>query len=91
MLIDGIIIPVMAIVTLMGVSMMGFPGELGAVATVLSIFILEPFLVTTTGGTIGHHLIGIKVVNSQTMSTLGIIRATLRFVVKTFVGLISLI
>ena len=46
---------------------------------------------TTTGGTIGHHLIGIKVVNSKTMSALGIIRATLRFVTKTVLGLFSLV
>jgi len=91
LLIDGIIIPVIAISTLVGVSKMGFNGEYGAVAAILSIFLLEPFMVTTTGGTIGHHLLGIKVVNSKTMSTIGIFRATLRFITKTALGIFSLV
>jgi len=90
-LIDGVIIPVMAIATLMGMSQMGFRGEFAAGAAVLSIFLLEPLLVTITGGTVGHHLLGIKVVNSKTMLALGIIRATLRFIVKTVLGLFSLV
>ena len=90
-LIDGVIIPVIAIAALMSVSKMGLDGKYVAATVILSIFLLEPFLVTTTGGTIGHHLIGIKVVNSKTMSALGIIRATLRFVTKTVLGLFSLV
>jgi len=90
-LIDGVIIPVIAIATLVGVSKMGLDGEYAAAAAILSVFLLEPFLVTTTGGTIGHHLLGIKVVNSKTLSALGIVRATLRFITKTALGLFSLV
>ncbi|NQY26949.1 MAG: RDD family protein [Piscirickettsiaceae bacterium] len=90
-LIDGVIIPITAIATLMGVSKMGFNGQYAAAAAILSVFLLEPFLVTTTGGTIGHHMRGIKVVNSKTKAALGIVRATLRFITKTILGLFSLV
>ena len=81
----------MSIATLMGASKMGLNGEYIAAVVILGIFLLEPFLVATTGGTIGHHLRGIKVVNSKTMSAPGIVRATLRFIAKTLFGLFSLV
>jgi uncharacterized RDD family membrane protein YckC len=90
-LIDGVIIPVLAIFVVMVVGSDGYAGSYAAFAAVLAVFLLEPFLVTATGGTIGHHLRGIRVLDSKTMSGLGILRATLRFIVKTIFGIFSLI
>ncbi len=90
-LIDGVIMPVAAIAIMTGVGRMGYDGVFAASAAILTVFVLEPFLVTITGGTIGHHLLGIRVINSQTMLSLGIFRSTLRLLVKTTFGLFSLI
>ncbi len=76
---------------MMVVARMGYGGVYAGSAATLTVFLLEPILVTTTGGTIGHHLLGIRVIDSSTTSALGIFRATLRFIVKTTLGIFSLI
>jgi hypothetical protein len=57
----------------------------------LTFFILEPFLVSVSGGTIGHHVRGLWVVDSRSGGRIGIVRACLRFLFKILLGVPSLI
>ncbi len=57
----------------------------------LPIFILEPALVSVTGGTIGHHLIKLKVQNVNNSRNINILLASFRFILKSVLGTISLI
>lgn len=61
------------------------------VVVLLPIFILEPGLVSLTGGTIGHHLIKLRVQNAHSNKNINIIFATIRFIIKTALGWMSLI
>ncbi len=67
------------------------PRWIVVIVILLPIFILEPVLVSLTGGTIGHHLIKIKVQNVHNNRNINIILATLRFIIKSALGWVSLI
>ncbi|MGQ2966537.1 RDD family protein [Methylophilus sp.] len=56
---------------------------------VLPILILDPVLVTVTGGSIGHHVMGIRVTRMDGVSRINIVAATARFIVKTLFGWFS--
>ncbi|MEM9331021.1 MAG: RDD family protein [Pseudomonadota bacterium] len=59
---------------------------------VLLIFIaLEPGLVSLTGGTVGHHLLGIRVQNKSNHRNLNVVFAIIRFVLKSTLGLFSFV
>lgn len=51
----------------------------------------EPLLVTATGGTVGHHLCNIRVVDDRTGGNIGFVRAVLRTVIKAFLGWYSFV
>ncbi|MFM2399344.1 MAG: hypothetical protein RL341_1501 [Pseudomonadota bacterium] len=53
------------------------------------IFILDPVLTSFTGGTIGHHLRGVRVAKLDGVTRINIFAATLRFVVKIVLGWLS--
>jgi hypothetical protein len=53
------------------------------------IFILEPGLVAVTGGTVGHHLQGIRITRIDGQGNINIFAATIRFVVKLALGWLS--
>jgi len=52
---------------------------------------LEPFMVSFTGGSLGHHLAGIKVVDELTQQPIKLIRSYFRFLVKLAFGIYSLL
>lgn len=92
MLVDSVavgaclLIPVYFIVT--------FDVENGAIKSFLLFFpvlTLEPFMVSITGGSLGHHLAGIKVVDEQTQKPITLIRSYFRFLVKIAFGIYSLL
>ena len=58
--------------------------------TLLPIFLFEPVLVTLTGGSPGHHLFRIKIRNIAEDRKLSILKSIIRFIVKAFLGFISL-
>ena len=89
--IDGVIVPVAAISVLIFISSFDIPNIYSAISAALIIFILEPLLVSTTGGTLGHHIIGVQVKNINTGKNINIFFATIRFVSKIFLGIFSLI
>ena len=55
------------------------------------IILLEPGLVTLTGGTIGHHLMKIRVRKANTEANINILAASVRFFIKVFLGWASLV
>jgi uncharacterized RDD family membrane protein YckC len=51
----------------------------------------EPILVSLTGGTVGHYLCNLRVVDDQSHSNVGFLKAVARLVIKTVLGLVSFI
>jgi uncharacterized RDD family membrane protein YckC len=55
------------------------------------IFCYEPVLVSTTGQTVGHKINRFRIINNKTTKRLNLLRASIRFLLKTTLGLCSLI
>lgn len=58
---------------------------------VVSLSFFEPVLVSYTGGTIGHHLLKLKVQDVSNTKNINIFLAFIRFILKILLGIISLI
>jgi uncharacterized RDD family membrane protein YckC len=56
-----------------------------------ALLVLEPGLVAWTGGTIGHHLTGLRIRDAITNRNIGFIRATLRALSRVLLGSVSLV
>ncbi|WP_150049441.1 RDD family protein [Methylomonas rhizoryzae] len=86
--IDGIVLPVLAVTSIYLLAVAGIEsGRLKAAAAVLVILALEPFAVAFTGGSVAHHLVGIRVRRVSSNSNIGIGAASIRFLVKSITGL----
>jgi uncharacterized RDD family membrane protein YckC len=59
------------------------------VAVVVILVLYEPVLVSRTGGTIGHHLTNLRVVDDATGGNVSFLKAAARVVVKGVLGLYS--
>ena len=57
----------------------------------LPILALEPGMVSSTGGTIGHHLIGLRIRDATRDVKIGFFRALLRFIIRGLLGVVSLV
>jgi uncharacterized RDD family membrane protein YckC len=91
-LIDSVLVPVAVFGTLILGDALGVSQPYGKALLLLGpIFILEPGLVAFTGGTVGHHLQGIRVTRTDGSSNINILAATVRFVVKLLLGWLSFI
>jgi uncharacterized RDD family membrane protein YckC len=89
-MIDGIIIPIAAIGVLVLIDSFGVEsGVVKAICAALIILLLEPLAVVFTGGTIGHHVLGMRVRRKNEDKRLGIFAALTRFVTKTLFGIFS--
>jgi uncharacterized RDD family membrane protein YckC len=58
---------------------------------VLAYLIVEPGFVSVTGGTIGHHLMGLRVRDAAKDQPLGFCRATIRGLARSILGILSLL
>lgn len=58
---------------------------------IIPILILEPVLVALTGGTLGHHLMGLRIRDASSDKNIGVLRATARAAIRTFLGWLSFI
>ena len=56
---------------------------------IVLVIILDPILITLTGGTMGHHLLKTKVLNNKTNKNINLFLSVLRFIVKIFFGGLS--
>lgn len=91
-LIDGVLIPVVALGTLIIGDSLGVTGVAAKMALIVCpIFILEPAMLSLTGGTVGHHLVGIKVTQKDGVKYINIFAAVIRFLVKILLGWLSFI
>ena len=91
-LIDSVLLPVTIFGTLILGDTLGVTHTFGKVALILvPIFVLEPGLVAVTGGTVGHHLMKIRVATIDGQRNINIFAATLRFLAKILLGWLSLI
>jgi hypothetical protein len=58
---------------------------------VAAILVLEPGLVAFTGGTLGHHLMGLRIRDASRDQNIGILRAIARAIIRTLLGWLSFI
>ncbi len=91
LMIDSVVVGVAAMLTLVISSKFGLKGGYSAASAVLAIFALEPWLVAFTGGTLGHHIAGIRVANRGTGKNINIFAAVIRFLAKIVLGTLSLV
>ncbi|MFW5427496.1 MAG: RDD family protein [Methylophagaceae bacterium] len=87
--IDNVILAVLFMSGLLLASYVGITGR-DAIILIIAITLLwEPLFITITGGTIGHHLLGLKVVSKKTGENLNIFVSVARFTTKFLLGLFS--
>lgn len=91
LLIDGVIVPIFALSVLLLAPRVGLVGIYAAISAGLVVFMLEPFLVSVTGGTLGHHLMGVRVASKRSGNNINIFAAAVRFLAKAVFGWFSLI
>lgn len=64
---------------------------LGAAIAFLPAILIEPLLVSLKGGTIGHHILGLRVRNIANSKNLNIFSAIIRTALKAILGTVSLV
>jgi len=69
----------------------GFAGQLKVALLVVVWLVLDPLLVSQTGGTPGHHLMNLRIQHKDSGENLGILRAILRSLSKIVTGAWSFI
>lgn len=91
-LIDSLVVPAAAVASLGIGYALGVTGFAMRVLLVAApVFVLEPGLVTLTGGTVGHHLVGVRVQKEDRSGNLNILEATIRTVIKFLLGWLSFV
>jgi uncharacterized RDD family membrane protein YckC len=93
LVLDGTLLGISAAILVIGAAA---GGSDATVRTALAIVIFaaiiyDPVLVSTTGGTVGHHILNLRVVDDQSGANLSFLRALLRAVIKSFLGIASFI
>lgn len=58
---------------------------------IIPIVILDPILVAFTGGTLGHHFMGLRIRDASSDQNIGVFRAAARAVIRAFLGWLSFI
>lgn len=90
-IVDGIILSVVFFATAVPVSSTAIPTYMKIGIVALLPLILEPGLVSFSGATIGHRLLGLRVERADNGRNLDPVRATLRFMAKFILGWLSLV
>jgi len=91
-LIDSVVVPLAAVASFAAGYALGVTETWARVLLVaVPVLLLEPGLVAWTGGTIGHHVVGIRVTRTNGVSKLNFIAATIRAVIKFVFGWFSFI
>lgn len=90
---DGMVIIVMLLITSQIVSIIGLVSVSTKMILLVCIFFLyDPISTSLFGGTIGHHILGIRVKRlDDESSNINFLKAIIRFVFKTLLGWISLV
>lgn len=90
-LLDALVIVAMFILAMNLLSQVDIHGGYKAAIVVLAFFVLEPGMVSFTGSSIGHHLRGLRVQDARTGANIGLFRAVVRVVAKSFLGWFSIV
>jgi uncharacterized RDD family membrane protein YckC len=91
-LIDSVVIPVAAMTTLIIGDAMGASGTAAKLLLLfVPIFLLEPVMLSLTGGTIGHHIMKLQVSRQKGGGHINIFAATARFLIKLLFGWLSFV
>jgi uncharacterized RDD family membrane protein YckC len=91
-LVDSIVLPIVVLGVVMVGSAVGVSNGYAKFALlVIPMFFLEPVMVAVTGGTIGHHLLGVRIATLDGQRNINIFAATLRFAIKVLLGWFSMI
>lgn len=61
------------------------------IAVIVALLLYEPVLVSLTGGTIGHHLTNLRVVDDATGGNVGFLKACARLLIKGVLGWYSFV
>ncbi len=92
MMLDSIIFACLLILLTYIASISGITDTwIKVVCIVTPMLFLEPMLIWLTGGTIGHHYSGIKVIGKTTGKNLFVLNGLVRFIVKTLFGIYSVV
>ena len=67
------------------------PGAAKLAYPIIAFAVLEPVLVALTGGTSGHHIMGIRVQSARTGERIGLARSLLRAVLRVVFGWLSFV
>ena len=89
--VDSMIYMVLFIALAVALGRVDMHGGIKVAVMVAVYIILEPVLVSITGGTLGQHWRGLRVQHAETGGFLSLPRAVLRFIVKSILGLYSLL
>jgi uncharacterized RDD family membrane protein YckC len=85
--IDGFVVPLCAMGTLVALTYAGVESTwVKVLCPLLVVFTLDPIAVSATGGSVGHHLVGLRVRKARADERIGIVAAVVRFVVKAVFG-----
>jgi RDD family len=93
LMIDNMILIVGFIIAVFLATSTGFNGASRAIglAAFAALLLYEPVLVSTKGGTIGHSLRNLRVVDDRTGGNIGFVAAFVRFVAKVVLGAFSFV
>lgn len=61
------------------------------IAVIAALLLYEPVLVSLTGGTVGHHLTNLRVVDDATGGNVGFLKACARLLIKSLLGWYSFV
>lgn len=86
-MIDSVLVPVAMIgCLLLGISLGVTDPVIKIMLLIGPLFLLEPVMVAYTGGTIGHHLIRLRVTKLDGHGNINVFSASLRFIIKALTG-----
>jgi uncharacterized RDD family membrane protein YckC len=89
--IDSIMLSILFMGLLLILTKWGIMGRNGFMITVVIVMLWEPLWVSITGASVGHHLIGLRIVNKSTGRNLNIVASFFRFILKMCLGIPSLV
>lgn len=89
--IDGIIVSVTSVSLVIFISMLNGPGFYSAMVGGCILFLSEPLLISLTGGTLGQHLMGLRVVNKHSLKNINLIISFIRYFLKILFSVFSII
>lgn len=91
-LIDSVIFIILTFTWMVSLPAFGESAFLVKIAAlIIPVMILEPGLVAFTGGTLGHHFMGLRIRDASRDQNIGILRAAARAIIRTFLGWLSFI